>query len=312
MPTEDELAAAAILSEVTDAPVNEPPRIVIYGDPGMAKTSLAASFPKPIFLQTEDGKPRDVSFKTFGLISSYDELIRRLSGLYWGEHDYATVVLDSITATEKLVFAKTCELGDEKGNKKKNIEDFGYGKGYVYAQRQWQNLMTWLYALRRDRGMAVILTAHSRIERFDDPETTSYDRYEIDLHAKSVGIITREVDAILLLKGTVSVVEEDRGFNKKRPRGEGGDSIFIHATPKPAYVAKNRYNMPARMLFPRGKGYETLKPYLPGGEYFNDPSKVPVEDEEVATETVAETTPEAVDPTAPPPRRSGAPPKRAA
>lgn len=120
-------------------------------------------------------------------------------------------------------------------------------------------------ALRRDRGMAIVLIAHSAVVRFDDPETVSYDRYQIDLHAKSVGAVERDMDAILLLKQPVTVKTEEQGFNKERARADGGGVVLIHATGRPAYTAKNRYGIPATLRFDRGAGYSELAKFLPGG-----------------------------------------------
>jgi hypothetical protein len=169
-----------------------------------------------------------------------------------------------VTELERYVYAETCLRGDDKGNAKTNIEDFGYGKGYVYAQRIWSDFLEGCNALRRDRSMSIVLIAHSKIERFDDPETVSYDRYEIDLHNKSVGAIERDMDAILLLKQPVTVKTEDKGFNKERARAAGGDAILIHAIGKPAFVAKNRYGIPATVRFDRGQGFAAISSYLPG------------------------------------------------
>ena len=46
---------ALSLSNLVRRKSDKPPRIVIYGVPGIGKTSLAAEFPDPIFIQTEEG-----------------------------------------------------------------------------------------------------------------------------------------------------------------------------------------------------------------------------------------------------------------
>lgn len=255
---------AISLESVRRVRAEKPARMVIYGPPGIGKTTLASEFPNPIFLQVEEGTPGDVELSSFGELKSFGEVMDALAALYEGEHDYKTIVVDSITALERLVFAETCIRGDDKGNAKKNVEDFGYGKGYVYAQKVWQDFIEGVNALRLHRNMTIILIAHSTVERFDDPETVSYDRYEIELHAKSVGAIEREMDAILLLKQAITIKAEDQGFNKQRARADGGNLTLIHTQPRPAYTAKNRYGMPPTLRYDRGQGFAVLAPYLPG------------------------------------------------
>jgi hypothetical protein len=246
---------------------DKPARLLIYGSPGIGKTTLASEFPEAVFLQIEDGTPGDVEMTGWSksdLPNGFPDILDALTALYEGEHQFRTIVIDSVTELQRLVFAETCARGDDKGNPKNNIEDFGYGKGYVYAQRVMQEIIDGLNALRNDRGMTVVMLAHSTVERFDDPETVSYDRYEIDLHGKLVGMIERDMDAILLLKKPVTVKTEEQGFNKERARADGGNTVFIHTAGRPAYVAKNRYGMPEKILYVRGKGFDELARYLPG------------------------------------------------
>ncbi len=254
---------AISLSDLRTVRADKPPRVCIYGPPKMGKTTLASEFPAPVFLQVEEGEGTS-ELVSFGKLQSFGDVMDALAALYTEEHKFQTVVLDSITELEKLVFAETCSRGDEKGNAKANIEDFGYGKGYVYAQRIWSEFIDGINALRRDRNMGIVLIAHSKVTRFDDPETVSYDRYEIDLDKRAVGAIEREMDCIFLLKRPIVVKTEESGFNKKRARADAsGDVRMIHAQGTAAYVAGNRYDMPPTFRFDRGQGYAVLAPYFP-------------------------------------------------
>lgn len=254
------------LSSLKKVRADKPPRLLIYGPPGIGKTTLSSEFPNPVFLQVEDGTPGDVELTSFGKLNTWDQVIEAMLALSNEDHGYQTVVIDSVTELQKLVFAETCKRGDDKGNAKANIEDFGYGKGYVYAKRVWDEFIDGLNYLRTEKGMCVILIAHSMVSRFDDPETVSYDRYEIDLHKHSVGAIEREMDAIILLKQPVTVKTEDGGFNKERARADGGGAILMHTVGKPAFTAKNRYGIPASIRYDKGKGFQALAPYFPNND----------------------------------------------
>jgi len=240
----------------------KPPCILLYGPEKAGKTTLASEFPGAVYLQAEEGDGV-LDIQSLGKIESYAELMDAIGMLYNNEHEFQTVVLDSITALQPLVWAETGARGDDKGAKKERIEDFGYGKGYLYALAVWQEILEGLNALRNERGMTIIMIAHSKIERFEDPETAGYNRYDIDLHDKAREYLKREADAILLLKPDVMVKSEDSGFNKTRAIAQGGRSVWVHATSRPAYAAGNRYGIPEKTLYESGKGYAALAPYFP-------------------------------------------------
>lgn len=112
----------------------EPPRVLLYGPEKAGKTTLASEFPAPVFLQTEVGTGK-LELDTFGKLTSYAEVMDAIGTLYQEPHDFQTVVVDSVTAFQPLIWAETGERGDDKGNKKKRIEDFGYAQASVEAEK---------------------------------------------------------------------------------------------------------------------------------------------------------------------------------
>ena len=217
----------------------KPAMMLVYGVAGIGKTSLGASTPNPIFLQTEDGLGT-LDVNTFGLLKTFDEIMAAVVALYEEPHDFQTVVLDSVDHLETIVWAQTC-----KDNGWKSMEEVSYGKSYLAALDNWRLILDGLRALRDDRGMTVLLVAHSTIIKFSAPDSESYDRYSPKMHKAASALVMETMDAVLFCNYRVSTVSTDVGFNKKIIRGVGGGDRIIYTEERPAFVAKQRYDMPA-------------------------------------------------------------------
>lgn len=264
------------LSAINTTSKEIPPRILIYGPPGLGKTSLAAEFRDPVIIDIEQGLPSDVSIPSMGEIDSYQNVIDRITALINDEHDFKTLIIDSLDRLEPLVWAHVC-----KENNWQSIEEPGYGKGYIMASDAWGFLIRGLNTLRKKRNMTILLIGHSTIDRFDDPQSAPYSRYDIRLHKRANALFQDEVDAILFVNKDVSVVSEDVGFNKTARRAEGGDFRWIFTEGRPAYTAKNRYGLPPRIKYDKGSGYDQLLPYLPAQ---GDPETTASNDDEAKKE----------------------------
>jgi len=84
-----------------------PPRVLIYGTEGIGKSTFASQAPKPIFVQTEDGLG-EIECDKFPLAQSFEEVQEALTSLHQEEHDYQTVVIDSLDWFERLSWDAVC------------------------------------------------------------------------------------------------------------------------------------------------------------------------------------------------------------
>lgn len=215
------------------------PRIIVHGDPGIGKTTFACAAPAPIVVQTEDGLGV-LDVPAFPLAQHYDDVIDALGALYSETHEYQTLVVDSLDWLEPLVWQKTCEVLGVK-----SIEAPGYGKGYVEAATWWQRFFQGVTALRDERGMAVVMTAHSQVVHVEDPLLPVYDRHDLKLHKRAAALAEEYADVILFATMRTNVLTETAGFNQKRARAVTTGDRIMHAVGQPAFLAKNRYGLPS-------------------------------------------------------------------
>ncbi|MFQ5733103.1 MAG: ATP-binding protein [Planctomycetaceae bacterium] len=231
----------ALLEQVERGRQRPPRRVMLYGVHGIGKSTFGANAPQPIFIQTEDGLA-NIDCARFPLAESFDDVMNALMELYSERHEFQSVVIDSLDWLERLIWAHVCRTRNKDA-----IEDFGYGKGYTYALDPWKEVLDGLGALRRERGMTVILVAHAKIERFENPETDAYDRYSPRLHKHASAIIQEWCDEVLFATYQVHTKQTDEGFDRTRTRGIGSGDRIIRTTERPAHMAKNRLGLPEEL-----------------------------------------------------------------
>ena len=221
------------LKSITHGTVVRPPRMIILGVEKIGKSTFCSGAPNPIFLPIKKEEGIDsLDVAKFPTINSFDELMDALGVLADGEHEFKSVVIDSASALEYIVWEAVCA-----DNNVASIElaGGGYGKGYGFALDKWKQLMDALDYLREHLGMTTILIGHVKVKTFNDPERASYDQYQFDINEKVAHALSRWADFIGFANKNIGVVEEKAGFNKKITKGEDLDSetnyLFTKKTP---------------------------------------------------------------------------------
>jgi hypothetical protein len=237
------LMSLSILDQVQTEIEELPPRIIVYGTEGIGKSTFAASAPNPWFIATENGLRR-IKTNKVAVAKSIEAVQEQLDALCNDEHNYQSVVIDTLDSMEKLLHKNIAEKSG-----KKSISDIGFGKGYEAAADLFRDeILAQLDYLNATKNMIVILLAHSKVERFEDPESPAYDRYTLNLH-KTLNAAVREwADAVLFATKRTRVEKEDLGFGKVRTIAKGvgadGGERILRTVGGPACVAKNRYDIP--------------------------------------------------------------------
>jgi hypothetical protein len=213
-----------------------PKKIVIYGPEGIGKSTFASQFPDPLFIDTEGGTS-NLDVRRIKCNKSWNELIAIVKEIHANPHICKTVVLDTADWSETLCTNAVCEK-----YRKNNIEDFGYGKGYVYLVDEYARLLSLLDQLI-EVGINVVITAHAKPRKFELPEEQgSFDRYEMKLSRQVAPLIKEWSDALFFVNYKIYVVTTDT--NKKK--AQGGKRV-LYTTHNPTYDAKNRFDLPEEL-----------------------------------------------------------------
>lgn len=226
-----ELVSPFNIASVVSSKGFSPMKVILYGVPGIGKTTFAGTFPSPILLRTEDGATAlDIPTfpKIMNSLKEFDEAIAALRG----EHQFKTLVIDSLDWMEPIVWRYVCA---KEG--KENIEDFGYGKGYVKVDDVWRMVQGKLEKLRTQRKMHIVTIAHAVPVTVDPPDSESYQRYSLKLHKRGAALWMEWAEMILFLNYKTRITQKD---GEKAKASGSGDRV-IYTAERPAYQAKSRW-----------------------------------------------------------------------
>jgi hypothetical protein len=213
-----------------------PVRAVIYGTEGIGKSTLAAAFPSPVILDTEEGTHHlDVARVSIG---SWDELRAAVAEIGSKPSEFRTVVIDSADWAERLL---TEQLLRE--NKWASIESAGYGKGFTMLAEAFGRFLTQCDALI-GVGLNVAFVAHSKVQRTSPPDMADgFDRYELKLTKQTAPLLKEWCDLLAFCNYKTTVSEGSDG----RKKATGGKRRLMHLERAAAWDAKNRYGLDAEL-----------------------------------------------------------------
>ena len=220
----------SLLSQVHHGKRPAPRHCMIHGVQGVGKSNWAATSDHPVFVQTEDGLG-EIDCAKFPLSRTFGEAMAALTELRTAPHDFKTVVVDSLDWLERLIWQEVCTAENVS-----NIEKIGFQKGYTFALNRWRKFLDALDDLRRERGMAVILIAHTKIEKFQTPEDSAFDRFSPRLHKLAAAVVMEWCDEVFF--ATYSTTTDP-----KKVKNVEAERVMRTAE-GPTHVAKNRLKMP--------------------------------------------------------------------
>lgn len=224
-------------------------KTVIYGPEGIGKSTFASRFPEPVFIDTE-GSTKDMDVARLPKASSWVMLMEQVKYVKMHPEVCRTLVVDTADWAEMLCINHI--LGK---NQKNSIEEFGYGKGYVYIQEEFGRFLNLLEEVVQ-AGIQVVLTAHAKMRKFEQPdELGAYDRWEMKLSRGVAPMVKEWADMVLFCNYKTLVVNVDgQGAQKGKNKAQGGKRV-LYTTHHNCWDAKNRYGLPEEVSFE----YESIR-----------------------------------------------------
>ncbi len=239
--------------EIARGVIKSAQKIVVYGPEGIGKSTFAAMFPGALFIDTE-GSTKHMDVARLPKPYSWQMLLDDVNYVYVHPEVCGTLVIDTADWAEKLCSEDLCAKSQKAG-----IEDFGYGKGYVYLAEDFGKLLNTLEEIV-NMGVNVVFTAHAQMRKFEQPdEMGAYDRWEMKLQKKTAPLLKEWADAVLFVNYQTYVVNVDgQGTAKGKNKPQGGRRV-MYTSHHPCWDAKNRYNLPPDVDF----DYSVIAPFIP-------------------------------------------------
>lgn len=195
-------------------------KMLIYGQPGTGKSSMALSAPSPVMFDFDGGIQRvNVAFQCPTLqVKKWEDAMSAIEELKSGEDDCKTIIID--TAGKMLDFMSDYIM---RNDSKMKMRDGSLSlKGYGARKVMFQNFLREVSMM----GKHIVFVAH---EREDKDGETRIVRPEIG--GSSAGDLMKELDLV----GYVQVIGQDR---------------TVYWTPQEKFYAKNSCNLPAWQKIP--------------------------------------------------------------
>ncbi|MFA4944862.1 MAG: ATP-binding protein [Lentisphaeria bacterium] len=221
--------------------VRKPPRIVIYGEPKVGKSTFAANTPKPVFVPMADAGIDNLPVDALPVAKSWAEALANIKQVATEKHDYQTMVVDTLGGLTDLAADFVC--------KAKFKGDFGpngflaFAQGWSATSEEMRQLIP-LFDQCTERGMSVLLTAHTGVTTVRNPVDADYSKFCPALDRRVWARFAAWADIILRADFEYSVVDVNKKSNKGRVIGTTTRILRCSGTPAEDAGCRAGYELP--------------------------------------------------------------------
>lgn len=248
------------------------PYMVLYGQNGIGKTTLACMPPSPPFrtlvADVERGIPERLAAIPRFPINTDDELTQLLVQLRDQPHNFTNLVIDSASALSGKIKEKICR--QQKWLLPDGSIDMGekgyssYGRGEKIEAEKWAVLTDHILRLKEQRNIAVTIVGHVRVAKIKPPDTDEYARYDLALPLGATEVLTQRADIVGFMSYPITTIKNDNRGGLAKAISESDARLYLRSAA--THNAKNRFNLPDHITVPSGNpaaGFMEMARYIP-------------------------------------------------
>ena len=224
---------------------DRPISVTICGDQGIGKTRLAAAFPRPVILRTEDGTmsiPKGMAMES-PMLKNYDEVLRAIDTASKIEKA-KTVVIDSISTLDAMVEHEIVARDGKAQSLNQALGGYGAGARALSTKMRKLRLFCDRVMLA---GKNMVFIAHSFVDTVKPVDTDPYNMLTLRMNKGSIPPFTDLVDCVAFLRLDV----DTEGVGKGSIGLSSGDRV-LQCHPSAAIAAKNRLGITETLDCPEG------------------------------------------------------------
>lgn len=246
------------------------PRIIVLGEAKVGKSTFACAGASPFVVQIngEEGVDEfDVDKSPPCML--WEDVVDVLTWVLNGDHKHKTLIIDSASMLQTLIFDSVCKRYPSKGNTIETVLD-GYQRGYKVSLDWWDTLTNILDEIRKKRNMVSILTGHVITKNYKNPLGPDYDEFAWDIYKDASEKLIRWADSVLFLSKKVFVQKQKGGFGTERNKAIdiGDGKTYCYTQPKPSHPGGGRGPY-GRLPYEIEIGYDSTGNYTGWNSYMN-------------------------------------------
>ena len=227
--------------EINGVQYNSGIKVVIYGQEGVGKSTLAAAFPGAVFIDCEGSTTR-MNVRRLQKPTSWQMLCDEVEFVRQRHSDkgYQTLIIDTFDWAERLALDDICATHKVNG-----IEGLNYGKGWEYEKEMIGRFLDSTERLIAE-GVNIVFLCHAISRKTTAPEVMEeYDHWELKLGSKTTNkiapLLKEWSDMTLFLAFQTNIIATD---DKGKKHKATSTKRVMYTTKSAWWDAKNRFGLP--------------------------------------------------------------------